>query len=330
MIRKNRIRKQKITLQGRYKQLLHPQNGHIAIIISLAMAALIGVMAYVTDVGSIYESRRSFQTVADSAALAAVQELPESPSDAIQSAIEYAEMHEVTLNPDDVEISSTLVANDTVTVTAYNPNKKLYFGWIFGRTDTPVGARATAMVGTPKAYNNLAPWGVPEEAWVPGNTYTLKAGTPGNPGNFQGLALGGTGSSVFEANIIYGANVALQIGDWVDTEPGNMSGATRKGTEERVEGQDDFKLNSLEELTMPVPGGYALTRNDSQLVLCPIIPELPSGRDEVEIIQFVPFLIIAHDKDTVTGVFLHESLIVYDGEIVGVDESGFRVSRLLN
>jgi hypothetical protein len=306
------------------------QNGQIAIIISLAMAALIGVMAFVIDSGSLYEGRRSFQTVADSAALAAAQELPENPSAAITTAVEYAQMHEVALDSADVVISSTFVSNDTVTVTAHNDNKKLFFGWVFNRNETAVGAKATAISGTPKAYNNMVPFGIPEQDWIPGNTYTLKAGNPGSPGNFQALALGGTGSDVYEDNITFGANVTLGIGDWVDTEPGNMSTPTYRGTDARVKEQDDYTLNTLLEIARETDSGYELKRNDSQLVLCPIIPEFPSGRDEVQILQFAPFLITAYHGDTVTGVFLNRALIIYDGEIAGADNSGIRVVRLLN
>ena len=305
------------------------QTGQVAIIISLAMAALIGVMAFVIDSGSIYESRRSFQTVADSAALAAAQELPENPSAAVTAAVEYAGMHEALLDPADVVISSTFVANDTVTVTAHNDNKKLFFGWIFNMDETAVGAKATAISGTPKAYNNMVPFGIPQEDWIPGNTYTLKAGNPASPGNFQALALGGTGASVFENNITFGANVTLGIGEWVDTEPGNMSNPTYRGTDARVKEQDDYTLNTLLEIARETDLGYELKRNDSQLVLCPIIHEFPPGRDEVQIIQFAPFLITSYHGDTVTGKFLNRALIIYDGEIVGADNSGIRVVRLL-
>ena len=108
--------------------------------------------------------------------LTGIQELPENPSSAIQSAIDYAAMQGVTLDSSDITISSTLAVDDTITVTASNPEKQLFFGWVFGRNDTPVGADATALVGMPSEFLGVVPWGVPEAEWAPGGNYTLKYG----------------------------------------------------------------------------------------------------------------------------------------------------------
>ncbi len=124
------------------------QRGQVAVFVGIALVALVGVLAYVIDTGSIYESRRSFQTVADSAALAGAQELPNT-SNAVQAAIDYAAMHEVTLDPSDIDIESTFVADDTIKVTASDMNKETLFAGIFGANSTEVGADATAMVGSP-------------------------------------------------------------------------------------------------------------------------------------------------------------------------------------
>ncbi len=311
------------------------QNGQAAIIIGLMIATLIGAVTYVVDVGSIYEARRTYQTIADSSALSGIQELPENPSRAIQSAIDYAAMQGVSLDSSDITISSTFVADDTITVTASNPQKQLFFGWVFGRNDTPVGADATAMVGMPAEFLGVVPWGVPEEEWTPGGNYTLKCGPPGQgggaqTGNFQALAIGGTGASNYEENCATGADIPLHIGDVVDTEPGNMKGPTIDGTETRIYDYEDYNFNTFGELTESVDGGYALKRNDSQFVICPIIPELPAGRDEVELIKFVPFIITQITGSEVIGTFLNKAIIKYDGEMVGIDDSGIRVIRLIH
>lgn len=312
------------------KNLYHPQNGQAAVIFALVITAVVGITAYVIDAGAIYESRRAFQTIADSAALAAVQELPENPSAAVQAAIDYAGLHELILEPEDVEIGSTYTANDTAIVVAKNQSKKLFFGWIFGRSETPVGANATAVVGSPGEYFGTVPWGVAEDQWEPGSTYNLKVDSPSTPGNFQALALGGTGSSNYENNIANGSSVPLIVGDWVLTETGNMVGPTSDGTQQRVYNKEDYTMNSYLDLLNPVPGGYELARNDSQFVMCPIIAEFPTGRDEVEIIGFAPFLITGISAGEVTGVFLNKALIQYEGEIAGVDNTGVRVIRLLD
>ena len=333
------------------KNDLKKQNGQVAVFVGLALVALVGMLAYVIDEGSIYESRRSFQTVADSAALAGAQELPENPSAAVEAAVEYAAMHEVTLDPSDVSIESTFVSDDTISVTASDMNKKTLFAGVFGVDSTEVGADATAMVGSPAYYNGAMPWAVLEEDWIPGEEYTLKCGSPGNSGkdkdkdkkpggpqgNFQALAIGGTGANNYEDNIIYGARVPLSVGDIIDTEPGNMAGPTIKGVEDRIYDQEDGVFNSFEDLVGYVNGvnaddGIFLKRSDSQFVLCPLISELPNGRKDVEILAFVPFLITGYDDHTseVFGTFLDYALIIHDGDIVAASENGIRVIRLVD
>jgi hypothetical protein len=310
------------------------QDGQAAIIVALAMTALIGMTAFVIDTGSVYEARRSYQKIADAAALAGAQELPGDAGEAVNVAVGYAAMHGLNLSSGDIILSATYVSNDTITVTVSNPGKKLYFGGIFGKNDIPVGAYAKALVGTPAEFIGVVPWGVPETEWVPGGTYTLKCGPKGQDGtaesgNFQALAIGGTGANNYEDNCANGADVPLSVGDWVDTEPGNMKGPTLDGVERRIEDHPDYTFNTFENLTSFSNGSYSLSKNDSQFVICPVIPELPSGRDEVQIVKFVPFIITGTSGSEVYGRFLNTALIQTSGAVAGVDDSGIKVVRLI-
>ncbi|GAI08001.1 unnamed protein product, partial [marine sediment metagenome] len=122
------------------------EDGVVTIIVALSVVALMMVTALTIDVGSLYEERRHLQTVADSAALAGVQQLPEDVDGAIEKAIEYASKCGVNINSDDVEVSFTLAENDTITVNAINPNAPLYFARVIGMSETQVVASATAIV----------------------------------------------------------------------------------------------------------------------------------------------------------------------------------------
>lgn len=306
------------------------QLGQVAVLVGLMITALIGALAYVIDVGSIYESRRTFQTVADAAALAGAQELPEHPSAAIQAAIDYASMHEIPADELTVLIEDTFVSNDTISVTAANMNKQLYFGSIFGKNDTPVGADSTAFIGSPGEFLGVVPWAVPEEIWQPGEEYTLKANKPGSPGNFQALSIGATGANIYLNNIANGSDIALNVGDFYPTEPGNMDDPTAEGSDLRVYSREDYELNDFSELVEFTEDGYELKRNDSQFVICPVIKELPAGRDDVQIISFAPFLITGLNGAEVIGTFLHEALIVHNGSVSGVNETGIKVIRLVD
>lgn len=60
--------------------------------------------------------------------------------------------------------------------------------------------------------------------------YILKeGGGDGTNGNYGGLELCGSGASTYLSNIINAYDGPLSVGDYVSTEPGNMSGPTSQG-----------------------------------------------------------------------------------------------------
>lgn len=326
-------------------ETLGGNNGNVVIIVAICLVALILFTALVVDVGSLYEERRSLQTVADAASLAGVQELPESPDGAIQKAIEYAAKHGVSITGSDVNISSTLATNDTITVTPVIPNSPLFFARVIGIDSAPVGARAKAIIASPEEYVGVVPWGVPENDWKPGIEYVLKYGSGPDgqsfAGNFQPLALDKPGGKEYRENIEYGSDATLKVGDIVDTQTGNQVGNTRIGTEARIYNYDDYYMNLFGELTAAWEGGYKLAIPDSQFVMVPIIPPLEeaTGKEEVPILGFVPFIITGIEDmhgDTefgngiaIVGTFLNQALVVTKGSIVPVTTEGIRVIRLI-
>jgi hypothetical protein len=326
-------------------ETLGGNNGNVAIIVAICLVALILFTALVVDVGSLYEERRSLQTVADAASLAGVQELPESPDGAIQKAIEYAAKHGVTIAGSDVNISFTWAINDTITVTPVIPNSPLYFARVIGMDSAPVRARAKAIIASPEDYTGTVPWGVPMAGWQPGVEYVLKFGSGPDGvnycGNFQPLAIDKSGGREYRDNIVYGASTPLKVGDIIDTQPGNQVGNTRQGTETRVLDQPDFSMNDFLSLAGPWGAGYKLDVPDSQFVMVPIIPELVdfTGKEHIEILGFVPFIITSIEDmkgDTefgngiaILGTFLNKALIVTKGSIVPVTSQGIRVIRLI-
>jgi len=328
------------------------ENGVVTVIVALSIVALMMVTALTIDLGSLYEERRHLQTVADSAALAGVQELPENVPAAINKAIEYGSKHGLTINSSDVEVSSRLAEDDTITVNAVNPNAELYFARVIGLSQTQVAASATAIVGSPKEYVGVVPWGVPQDIWEPGEEVVLKygSGPDGHSicGNFQGLAIDRSGANEYEHDIEHGADKPLQVGDTIDTEPGNMSGPTEDGTEARVYNYDNFELDDFLTLADYIDPdnpalGYKLINPDSQFVLIPILPAdvelILHGRSEVEIVAFAPFVITGIHKDhwdnefgngtAITGTFLSQALIITKGGIIPVQSEGIRVVRLI-
>ena len=321
------------------------ENGVVAVIVALSIVALMMVTALTIDVGSLYEERRFLQTVADSAALAGVQELPENVDGAIEKAIEYASRCSLNINYDDVEVSSTLAENDTISVNAINPDAPLYFARVIGISETQVVASAKAIVGAPQEYVGVVPWGIPEEEYVPGEEYVLKYGSgpagEGHGGNFQPLGIDGTGANEYRHDVIHGADTPLEVGDFVYTETGNMTGPTGQGTETRVYDYNNFVMDLFGELVETTPEGYELVTPDSQFIIIPIIPSLEEvhGHTEIEILAFSPFIITGIEDMTgdaefgngiaITGTFLNEALIISEGGITPVQSEGIKVIRLI-
>jgi len=333
------------------------ENGVVAVIVALSIVAIMMVTALTIDVGSLYEERRYLQTVADSAALAGVQELPENVDGAIEKAIEYASECGFNIDYSDVEVSSTLAENDTITVNAINPNAPLYFARVIGLSETQVVASATAIVASPEEHVGVVPWGVPQDIWEPGEEVVLKYGSGQKgqkdqelpPGNFQPLTIDSPGGQEYKYNIIDGAETPLFIGDMVETLTGNKVGETTKGVNERVYEQHNTLLDEFlalaEEYIDPVYGlGYKLIVPDSQFIIVPIIPKLEDleglhGHSEVEILAFSPFIITGindmHDPVyghgiSITGTFLSQALVITEGGIIPVQSGGIRVVRLID
>jgi hypothetical protein len=70
---------------------------------------------------------------------------------------------------------------------------------------------------------------------VDGRRVRLKSGSNWLlPGNFGAAAFEQTGADAYEYAIAYGSPSYVQIGDILDTEPGNMTGPTRSGVDELV------------------------------------------------------------------------------------------------
>jgi Flp pilus assembly protein TadG len=323
---------------------LKSEKGVVAVIVALLLVALVGIMAYVIDEGSIYQTRGNLQTVADAAALAGAQELPDNTSLAIQKAINYAASNGVTISSSNVTISTTYVSHDTITVSVSNPNKKLYFAGVFGMNSINVGAKATALVCSPTDFTGTVPFGIVRSAWSPGNQYSL------NSSNFAALELGGTGSTVYQNNITNGYSGTLEVGDSVKRISVNFS-ITKQGTTNKIYNKPDNHLNSLNDLTVQTTVGdgsyfadagltdfgylischyvYNLEKNDSQFVICPLISSLPYVGYTTHIVDFVPFIITSVDSSTITGTFINEALIDNNGPVGGTDSNGIKVIRLI-
>lgn len=135
---------------------IRDNRGQALVITVLAMTVLLGMSALAIDVGSWYKQKRDLQAVADAAALAGAQALPESPSDAQALAIQYAGENGGSLDASGISFSSDVTANDTINVSLSKPAPG-FFSKVFGIDSVTVGARASARSDNINAALHVAP-----------------------------------------------------------------------------------------------------------------------------------------------------------------------------
>lgn len=235
------------------------RRGQILVLMTLILPVLIGAMALGTDVAVLYFNWHLLQSAADDAALAGASYLPEYPSLAVSNATSYAERNGIASG----EISSITVSSDdkslTIELARYVPYR---FGVLLGLFSGRVTAHATAAVQAVGSVIGIRPFGIDyRTSYTSGQVVTLDEGMLG-PGNWDPLALGGTGSSTMLNNIEYGYQGQISIGDQVLTEPGMAMGPIRTG----------FQY-LLDEGTTEDPSGTFSDHavNDPRVVIVPMV-----------------------------------------------------------
>lgn len=340
------------------------QKGQVVIIFALLLVCLLGMAVFVVDFGSLYQNKGSLQTVADSAALAGAQELPDYPDDAIGKALEYAASNNVNITSEDtVEINSSL---DTITVILSNKEAPLYFAKIFGTSVANISAEAKAKVGRPIEMYNTVPWAIviPEgtnwESWlagVVGEEKAIKAIEEDEENGeeesyfiaWDDTSWQGQWNKRYEDRIKYGYSEALKKNEddiYIREINTGLMQKTVSAVEDRIDVWDSFDYI--------VSNGdiKKLLRNDDQVVIIPVIYETEVG-EWARVRAFAPFILIDpetsstepgqghghghghggdHGSDAqVPGIFIHQALVVNEGEIADFNSGslGFKVIRLI-
>lgn len=131
------------------------ERGQVFGFTAIAMVALIGMATLVLDVGAWFRADRQIQSVADAAALAGAQKLPDDPGAAIALAKEYATKNGGPA-PTDVKVTSAKGTNDTLTVRmdAKTPG---FLSSVFGISVVDIGAKAAARAALPGKARWVAP-----------------------------------------------------------------------------------------------------------------------------------------------------------------------------
>jgi Flp pilus assembly protein TadG len=271
---------------------LNSKRGSSAIIFLISATLFIGATAFVVDAGMLYLEKTKLQNGVDAIALAAMQDFRKGESSMMNQAYLYADLNKIDLQTLQISITDN---KRSITVTA-KKSVDFYFAKIFNMTSTVVQAKATAKAGAIVATDGIRPFAVEQQVFEHGHSYTLKKGAgDAYTGNYGALALGGTGSTTYKNNLMYGYNVDLKIGDLVsigedfDTEPGNMSGPTYEGVKYLID-KDTHEHTDLNNLEANCP----------RLITIPIIDSFDvEGRSTVKIMGFAKFFL--DDVDYIGG-----------------------------
>jgi hypothetical protein len=197
-------------------------------LVAISMVAICAVAGFAVDVGSWYQAHRSQQAIADSAALAAVGDLPANTDQATTDAQAYAAKNGGAISS--ISFSTKYLPNDTVTAQTQATAPSHFLG-VIGINSAEVGATAVARADNLGAAYGSAPFGVintqPELAgsgcpcFGVSTTLDLNKVGPGGFGiiNIDGSS-GGTSPGTLASWITQGCGCTTAAPVWLNSDPG--------------------------------------------------------------------------------------------------------------
>jgi len=211
------------------------ENGQAIVLMALSLVVIMGMAALVVDVGSWYRTQRRLQGTADAAALAGAQLLPDDSNGAQSMALDYANKNGGNVLGADITVTSTVSANDTISVKAKKTDSGV-FSSILGIGSSDISARAKARVGPPVQARYVAPMvvycdhplihncnGDSTPDFGVGNPTTMNYDPMGAPGAYGMLDLNGQGGTVGSSSeadwILHGFDKYLPTGNY-PSDPG--------------------------------------------------------------------------------------------------------------
>lgn len=286
--------------------------GQSMFIMIVALPAIIGSLALVMDVGDLYYNKVCMQTAMDSGVLAGALYLPTDPSQAESVAENYAILNGIKAD----EITSVSVTPDDKAVTMTSSRSiPCYFCSVFGEgiayaatsSSSAAGswgglnAGATALIEPIRSATGVVPIGLDSRtSYTYGTEVQLKAGQLG-PGNWGPLALGADGASTYEDNVQNGYPGRLSIGDWPETETGNIVGPTQTAIEYRISmGQNQYSTGTFLHHDL----------GDPRVMLIPIIDYADAnGKTPVEVVGFAVVWAVSVDgQGDISCYFIQQSM----------------------
>lgn len=287
----------------------HKRRGGIIPLFAVALGVLMVTLSLTVDYGHLVVCRWKLQTAVDAGALAGGRELV-SPAgtfqytDAERTALEIAAHNIQAGYSVNFPSDKSCVMNGELSV-------PLLLGSFFGYDHVTVSARASAELSGITASSGIRPFGMedPTTPFIFGEAYLLKLGPHDDNddgegdgythhGNFHAVAIGGTGGSNYRNNIKYGSDERINVGDWIDTEPGNMAGPTDQGVDyilqqEIIEEGVEYIMDQDQIAWEWYAAHPAILEVSPRLVTVPVIGDWSGvyGRSEVQVVGFASFFL---------------------------------------
>jgi Flp pilus assembly protein TadG len=245
-------------------RLRRNEAGQVTVMAAFFMILVVGMTAFVVDVGSWFRAQRATQSTVDAAALAGAQALPLDTAKATALAVAYGNDNGGGVAAANITFSKTYDPDrfDTITVKTTRPADG-FFSKVFGIFSVTVGAHATAIAGVPSAAQYVAPIVVrvthpdltgeacgqatppdPNPCFGPNNPTTIQLNKNGAPGAFDLLNLnqsqqnGTIGASTMASWIQNGYDKLLPLGGYFSDPGAKYNGSqidnalnAREGTE---------------------------------------------------------------------------------------------------
>ncbi|MCX7841847.1 MAG: pilus assembly protein TadG-related protein [Clostridia bacterium] len=304
------------------KTFIRGKKGSSMVIYAAALIVIMGAASLAVDIGFAINEKAAIANAADAAALAGAQELASGNGTAALS-VARAYLEKNGMKPVDAEITINDGGN---IITVRNRRQVNYaFARILGINSTVVRANASAGAFPVSAVGSgVRPFAIEQQTLNFGQQYILKEGAGGGKsGNYGALALGGSGASKFKDNIIYGYSGSLKVGDYVNTEPGNMKGPTESGVQTLINNCRHFPKCTFSSF---IP-------DCSRIITVVIVDSLDvNGRSSVRIEGFASFFLENVESSgghtQITGRFIKT---ICSGDVsVSQTDYGLKGIKLLN
>jgi Flp pilus assembly protein TadG len=274
----------------------HRAGGQSLVMLALALPVLTGIVSLSVDVANFYFNWFALQRAADTAVLSGAVYLPAYPQQAISTANSYAALNGIKNG----EIVSTAVSNSNMQLSMTVTRSVVFtFSRVLGVNNGVATASATAQVISVGKADGVNPLGV--DYTTPrtyGQVVNLHVGV--GPGNWGALALNGSGSGIYQNNIINGASGPITVGQTVNTEPGNMKGPTQSAVNTRISNGQTFD-----------PGGTFANHqlNDPRVLTVPMVDWAGvQGNSTVPVKGFAELWLVSVDANaTITTYFIEQT-----------------------